>query len=294
MTGAVRSRLQAPPEGAVPARGERPPSWGLRAGDTIAPGRTVVEALGGGRDVEVYLVWDDHLYALAAAKILRPHRIQSATAWRHLRREGELLMRLAHPCLLRGYGLALEGKYPHLLMEYVEGRTLRSLVRRYGPLGKEQWLPFLAHLASTLAYLKNESLVHLDIKPSNVMVGLRPTLLDLGIARTVAAAGELRQAIGTQSWMAPEQCHPVDAASIGSATDVWGLGATLHYALTGELPFPSRDPGEPAPQLLLEPRPLPTHVPRELAGILRQMLARAPTDRPTPEAIVAAVEGVLS
>lgn len=275
-------RGQVPRKAMALSPEEPTPSWGLQAGDAIAPGRTIVKALGGGRDVEVHLVWDDHLYSLAAAKILRPHRIQSPTARRRLRREGELLLRLGHPCLLRGYRLALEGAYPHLLMEYVEGQTLRRLVRRYGPLGKEQWIPLLAHLASALQYLRNESLVHLDIKPANVMVGLRPTLLDLGIARPVAEAEELRQALGTRGWMAPEQCEPVDAGAIGPAADVWSLGATLYFAITGSAPLPP-----------LEPKPLPPHVPGELAGLLRRMLAHAPPDRPTPEAIVATVEGHL-
>lgn len=270
------------------------PSWNFRPGDSIASGRTVVEKLGGGRDVEVFLVWDEHLFALAVAKVLRPHKAENPKALAHLEREGALALRLKHPCLGRAFDARLEGPRPHLLLEYVEGPTVRRLVRRYGPLAQEQWLPFIANLAAVLQYLANEEVVHLDIKPSNIVIGLGPKLVDLGIARPLQDAAKLRDAIGTDSWMAPEQCDPQAGEGVGLAADVWGLGATLHFALSGETPFPRRLPGGPYPQLQQSPKPLPPIVPAPVRELVARMLARRPADRPLPHEIAEALEPLLA
>ena len=103
-------------------------SWNFAAGFELVPGRKIVEKLGGGHDVEVFLVWDAHLFALAVAKVLRPHRLGLPSALAHLEREARLACRLQHPNLGRGYALCLDAPHPHLLLEYVEGPTLRRLV----------------------------------------------------------------------------------------------------------------------------------------------------------------------
>lgn len=272
---------------ALPAGVPDLPGWGLGRGDAVAPGRTVVDRLGGGNDVEVFLVWDERRFALAVAKVLRPHRAADDRARAHLAREAALLERLAHPCLPRGYGVSLEGERPHLLLEWVEGPTLRRLVRRGGPLAREQAVPLAAHLAGALQYLANESIVHLDVKPANVIVGIQPKLVDLGIARPVEEAARLRVAIGTEGWMPPEQVDPVGAGGVGPAADVWALGATLHFALSGEKPFPRGV----APGAV--PAPLPPDVPAPLAALVRRMLSPVPADRPAPREIVAALEPLV-
>src|SRR3954469_14751647 len=109
-------------------------SWRLEEGAEIAPGRTVLKLLGGGHLYEVYLVWDERLFAIMVAKLLRPDEVEDEHALRALRREAEALDRLAHPVLLRGFGAVLDGPYPHVLVEHLEGPTLRRLVRRGGPL----------------------------------------------------------------------------------------------------------------------------------------------------------------
>src|SRR5918999_3936419 len=105
-------------------------TWELQEGDEIAPGRSVLKLLGGGHDYEVYLVWDDDLFAVMVAKLLRPDRVDDEKALRDLRREAEALEALAHPVLLRGFDAVLEGPYPHVLVEHLEGPTLRRLIRR--------------------------------------------------------------------------------------------------------------------------------------------------------------------
>ena len=97
--GALHGRRAA----AVGARGPARPTWGLAEGDAIAPGRTVLRRLGGGRRYEVFLVWDDHRLAVLVAKVLRPDQATDASALRDLGREAEALARLAHPVIVRGF-----------------------------------------------------------------------------------------------------------------------------------------------------------------------------------------------
>jgi eukaryotic-like serine/threonine-protein kinase len=135
-------------------RAKRPrPTWGLVEGDAIAPGRTVLRRIGGGRRYEVFLVWDEHRLAVLVAKVLRPDQAEDPAALRDLTREGDLLARIAHPVVVRGFGTAAGGPFPHLLLEHLEGPTLQSLLDQHGPVGLEQLLPLGMHVASALHYL---------------------------------------------------------------------------------------------------------------------------------------------
>lgn len=257
-------------------------------GATIAAGRTVVELLGGGRRYEAYLVWDERLYAPAVAKVLRPNLLTDEPAVRKLRREAELLRRLAHPVLVRGLDAHLDGPAPHLLLEHVAGTDVRRLVKEAGPLSFEELLEVGGQVAGVLHYLAAEEVVHLDVKPSNVVYGQLSRLIDLGAARTIEHASRLSAPFGTDAFMAPELCAAGSGGSlVGPAADVWSLGATLYYAATGEVPFPRRagakisgDPAARFPQLVARPERLPSYVPRSLAALTVRMLAADPSERP--------------
>jgi eukaryotic-like serine/threonine-protein kinase len=274
------------------------PSWGLDEGAAIAPGRTVLRALGGGSRYEALLVWDEHLFALMVAKVLRPDHAGEQRALRDLRREAEALERLSHPTIVRGFDAVLDGPYPHLLIEHLEGPTLPRVIRKGGPLPLQQALPLVLHVAAALHYMVGERMVHLDVKPDNIVMGVPPRLIDLSIACDLDRAARLRGPIGTDAYMAPEQCldRPADAA-IGPASDVFGLGATLFHALTGVTPFPrgpeARDSGDlhvRFPQLREGPLPLPDHLPRALTALVGRMLAREPAARPSAAEVGAELE----
>jgi eukaryotic-like serine/threonine-protein kinase len=276
------------------------PSWEFEEGASIAPGRTVLRQLGGGSRYEALLVWDDRLFALMVAKVLRPDQAAEERALREMRREAAALARLAHPVIVRGFDAVLDGPYPHLLIEHLEGPTLRRVIRKGGPLPLQQALPLALHVVAALHYVAREGMVHLDVKPDNVVMGVPPRLIDLSIACDLGRAPRLRGPIGTDAYMAPEQC--VDwAGPIGPASDVFGLGATLFHALTGDKPFP-RDPGardseDPLvrfPQLREEPLPLPDRLPRALTGLVRRMLAREPAARPRAADVAAELEPLVS
>ena len=263
-------------------------TWNLDEGDELVPGRTIVKAIGGGNRYEVFLVWDAELFSLAVAKVLRPDQAASERALRDLAEEAEALAALAHPVLIRGFDAVLEGERPHVLIEHMEGPSLRRLLKRGGPLDLDQLVPLALHVAGALAYMHGRGYVHLDVKPDNIVMAIPPRLIDLSIARDLERAARSRGPIGTDAYMAPEQCGAGAIGEIGPPADVWGLGATLHHCLGGHKPFPrprdahrSEDPEVRFPQIRSEPRPLPGHVPPEIATLINDSLARDPAERPS-------------
>ena len=276
----------------------RESSWDWAEGDEIAPGRTVVGGLGGGSRYEVALVWDDDRFALFVAKVLRPHVVADEDARRDLALEAEALAALSHPVILRGFDAVLDGPRPHLLVEHLEGPPLRRLLAKEPTLSLVQLVPLGLHVAAGLAYMARAGWVHLDIKPDNLIMGVPPRIIDLSIARTVERAARTRGVIGTDAYMAPEQCGtPAWEGRIGPATDVFGLCATLWRAATGETPYPrgrGEAPEERFPQLsapLAEP---PRDMPSELAALLRAGLARDPADRPAARDLATGFEPLLA
>jgi serine/threonine protein kinase len=272
-------------------------SWDFEEGDEIAPGRVALSRLGGGALFETYLAWDDRLFFIVVAKLIRPDRVGDEGTLRRLRREAENLERLAHPVLVRSFGAAIEGPHPHLVLEHVEGPTLKSLLRKYGPLPMEQVLPLALNLCSVLHYLNTERMVHLDMKPGNIVMGAPPVLIDLSIARTVEQASRITSQTGTDAYKAPEQCDPAAFGPIGPAADVWGLGTTLYEAITGRPPFArdrSRISAQPFPQLEADPPPLPADTPPHLAETILRCLARAPALRPTALEVGMALEPMIA
>jgi serine/threonine protein kinase len=253
--------------------------WNFPEDGEIAPGLRAVRVLGGGRRYEAYLAWADHLRALVVVKVLRPDHIDDLDG---LRREAEMLRALAHPMLLRSYGARLGGRRPHLVLEHIEGPRLSTLMRSYG-LSLEQLLPLALNLCSVLHYLAHERVVHLDVKPSNIIMGGEPRLIDLSIARRLDELGELTSAVGTDLWMAPEQRDVDRFGEIGPASDVWGLGATLRAAMPERAPAPVAD----AVAACLAPRPADRPTADELAHALEPLVDALPAPklgrfRPSP------------
>jgi serine/threonine protein kinase len=261
-------------------------SWEFPEGHEIAPGRTTLRAIGGGNRYEVYLVWDERRLSVMVAKLLRPDLVGEEYALRGLERETEALEALAHPVLLRAFDAHLEGPHPHVVVEHLEGPTLRGLIKRDGPLAPEQTLPLGLHVASVIHYMAQEGWVHLDLKPSNLVMGAPPRVIDLSLARTIERARRLTDYVGTNAYMPPEQCNP--RGDVGPPSDVWGLGATLYHAVAGAPPFRrprTREAGaaleDRYPQLEDEPRPWPRPVPAALSDAILSCLEKDPAARPT-------------
>lgn len=273
-------------------------SWGFAEGEEFAPGRIALASLGGGWDYEAYLGWDEHLQALVVFKLVRPHLVGDEHVLRSLRREAEMLSRLNHPVIVRCFGAVLEGDRPHIVLEHLEGPSLAAALRETEVLALEQLVPLAFQLASAVQYLANEGIVHLDVKPGNVILGAPPRLVDFSIARPVGEAARLRRPVGTDAYMAPEQCDP-GRGPVGPAADVWGIGATLYEAAVGRVPFPrprrydEHDPFQRFPQLAGAPPEIPGDVPGPLGDLILDCLRFDPSERPSAGAVADRLEPLV-
>ena len=277
-------------------------TWDFGEDGQIAPGLTAMRLLGGGAAYEAWLAFDEVTYAPVVVKVLRPGQVHDASSLRGLRREVRALAEVNHPVVVRSLRHDVEGPRPHVVLEHVDGPRLSTLLRRHGPLQEQQYLPLAIDLASALHYLAHVGHVHLDLKPSNVIMGAPARLIDLSVARSVEEAAGLRHPIGTDAYLAPEQCDPPRTGTPGPASDVWGLGATLFEAVAGHRPF---DDGAPDGDALVDrfpqvavldggaPYALPDRVPAEVAGVVYAALSASPGDRPLPREIAEALQPVL-
>jgi serine/threonine-protein kinase len=274
-------------------------SWSFTEGDSITPDLRAMRLLGGGSSYEAYLAFDEVTYGAVVVKVLRPAQVAEEASLRGLRREVQALATVNHPVVVRGLRHQLDGERPHLVLELVDGPRLSTLTRRYGPLQEQQYLPLAIDLASALHYLRHIGWTHLDIKPSNIIMGSPARLIDLSVARSLTAAQALTAPIGTDDYLAPEQCAPPSTGTPGHASDVWGLAATLFHAIAGYKAFDegdqsSDDVRERYPQLVDDFYELPSRVPTEVVKVLYAGLEKDPGHRPLPHELAEAMEPVLA
>jgi serine/threonine protein kinase len=234
-------------------------------------------------------------------KTLRAERLSDVEAREGLLEEGRLICRLSHPHLVRGYE-TLEVPEPLVVMETLSGQTLAHMIDADGPLSMPDAAQLGVQLGSAVQYLHANGVLHLDIKPSNIVAEAgRARMIDLSVAR---APGPARAGIGTWCYMAPEQ---VRGGELGSAADVWGIGAVLFETAIGEAPFEDEGADESdaltdssglgtatGPWLQLE-RPAAridelADVPSALADVVAACLEPAPEERPTVVELMARLE----
>ncbi|KRF06662.1 protein kinase [Nocardioides sp. Soil777] len=278
--------------------GREEQSWRLAEGDAITGELTAVRKLGGGAAYEAWLAFDEVTYSPVVVKLLRPDQVDDGSSRRGLRREVAALAAVNHPVVVRGLRHDLDGPRPHVVLEHIDGPRLSSLVRRYGRLQEQQYLPLAIDVAASLHYLRHIGWTHLDIKPSNIIMGAPARLIDLSVARPEEDARRLRHLIGTDAYMSPEQCDPGEVEP-SYASDVWGLGATLFEAVAGHRAFDDPRPRadtleERLPQVAAAPRALPDGVPDEVVKVIGAMLLHDPAARPAPHEVVDALEPVLA
>lgn len=259
----------------------------LKPGMPIGKDLSVMGVVDEGGVDAVYLVWSHSAWCPMACKLYA----SAAKA----RREGQLLRALDHPGIVRCLGT---GAPAHVLMEYLDGPTLKNLIEDASP-GKAPMsisnaLRVAIYIGSALVHLHGRGYVHLDVKPHNVIIHRdRPVLFDLGIARALARA-PLRHAVGTDAYMAPEQCQ---RGHVGPATDVFGLGVLLHQVLSGRLPFPRGRGRDDFPQTRVAATPLRKHLPRapqELEALLQACLQHDSAQRPAMSALLPALHSFVT
>jgi eukaryotic-like serine/threonine-protein kinase len=204
----------------------------LTPGAELLPGYRVLTHVDRGRVYDVYEVWSTVRHCSCVAKTTRPGAQEKESVRGELRREGELLASFTHPHLVRAYEVVDEPRLA-VILETLEGQTLEHLIkvqrRRVPPAG----LACLGlHLCSAIGYLHRHDLLHLDLKPANIISDAgRAKLIDLSLARP---PGKTPRGMGTPSYLAPEQAR---GDEVSPATDVWGIGAVLYEAVTKDVPF---------------------------------------------------------
>jgi serine/threonine protein kinase len=243
------------------------PAWTLTSTDAIAPGRRIVRRLGGGSAHEAFLVEGDGPLGHAVAKLPRPHLIDDAHCLLRLHMEGCALQRLAHPGVPHHLDTVLSAPHPHLLLEHVPGPTLRGALVAGARLTVPLVASLGAALARALAHIAAIGWVHLDVKPSNIVLNARPRLIDFELARPLVDAARLKHPMGTWSYMSPEQRRTA-GTTVGAPADVFSLAASLHEALAGRM---LTSPAVPNAATLRGP----------VGSLVANALAPEPGDRPT-------------
>jgi len=260
----------------------------LAPGTELARGYVVVDHLSRGKLLDAYDVWSDERDCRCVAKAIRPDRLHERRGRLRLRNEGRLLLELNHMHIVRAYEL-IERPHPILVMEALPGVTLEYLLEEHGA-QPSQFVALLGrHLCSALHYLHGKGWLHADLKPGNVV-------LSLGIARVIDFSlarrpGKGHRGAGTRDYLAPEQAR---GGYADESVDVWGLGAVLWEAATGERAFRHEDE-ESYAQLEQRAEPVASlaDVPAQLAAAIDACLDPLPSARPTIPQLAAVLDTYL-
>jgi serine/threonine-protein kinase len=260
---------------------------GLRYGDFFCMGR-----LGGGETKTVYLALDHERQTLVTLKVLHRDGPHGAETRARIQREAEALTAISHPHIAAMYRLLDDDWNTVLVMEYVEGRDLEETLRLRHELPLGTGVGYIVQAARGLEYAHQRGIIHRDVKPRNVLIGQDEVvkLLDLSLARFLGDdeaseddAQRLTRAesvVGTPTYMAPEQFTDPRQADIRS--DIYGLGCTLYFALTGKPPYAGRTPLEMVKAHLMGSIPRlgdSREAPPSLQQALEKMLAKTPGER---------------
>lgn len=269
------------------------------APETIVEHR-VLRKLGEGGMGDVYLAYDQSKDRLVAIKLLWPHLADTPALVERFKREAEHSLLLNHPNIVRGLGSGFEPirRRHFLVMEYVDGPSVQSLLDQQGKFAIGDAVHIALGVARALQHAQSHNIVHRDIKPENILITKSgvPKLADLGLSKATDQVSNLtaaRQGFGTPFYMPYEQA--MSARNADGRSDIFALGATLYHMVTGQVPFKGenqidvlerKEAGAYPPASLVNPE-----VPEALDNILDKMLARDPRDRyQTPSDLIVDLE----
>jgi len=251
------------------------------------PGYRLLGKIGQGGMGSVYKAIQTSVNRTVALKILSPGTLQDQTAVARFFQEARAAGQLSHKNLIAGIDAGESRGIYYFVMEYVTGRSCREILKTEGPFPEKRALPVALQMAEVLDHIHAHRLVHRDIKPENILLTSDGAvkLCDLGLAKsTNSAAPSLTQdglAVGTPYFMSPEQIRAEKVVDIRA--DLYSLGATLYYLVTGKRPYEAASPAETMSRHLTQPVPDPQaaapHLSAEFARVIRKLMAKAPSDR---------------
>ncbi|MCX8138647.1 MAG: protein kinase, partial [Gemmataceae bacterium] len=248
----------------------------------------VLEKLGSGGMGQVFLCEHILMRRRVAIKVLPTTKAQDPAGLERFYREARAIAAVDHPNLVRAYDIDQAENLHFLVMEYVDGVSLQELVKKIGPLPVLRACHYIYGAAVGLNHVHEIGLIHRDIKPSNILVDRHGMvkILDLGLARFFHDTDELTKKydeniLGTADYLSPEQA--VDSHTVDIRTDIYSLGATFYYLLTGQPPFPE---GTVTQKLIWhqtrDPKPISAYrsdVPPEIIAIIDKMMKKKPEER---------------
>jgi len=265
-------------------------------GDVVARKYRVERAIGVGGMGHVFAARHIELDQLVALKVMRPEMLHDEDAMRRFAREGKAAAALHDEHAVRILDVGrIEGGVPFIVMEYLEGRDLASILERGGPLPIGEAIDYVIQACAALEEAHGLGIIHRDLKPHNLFVTTgrhgEPfvKVLDFGLAKAINNNADITSSamtgtnvmLGSPFFMSPEQ---VDSRKdIDHRTDIWSLGATLYHIVTGVPPFVAPNIHLVCARILTEDFPplarRRADAPRELEAVLRRCMARAPTAR---------------
>ncbi len=248
------------------------------------------EILGFGGMSEVHLARDLRLHRDVAVKVLRADLARDPSFYLRFRREAQNAAALNHPSIVAVYDTGEAdtpaGPLPYIVMEYVDGVTLRDIVQTDGPLPPQRAIEIIADACQALNFSHRNGIIHRDVKPANIMISSTNAVkvMDFGIARAIADAGvsvtQTAAVIGTAQYLSPEQAR---GETVDARSDVYSLGCVLYEILTGEPPFVGDSPVAVAYQHVREDPVPPSKrykgISADLDAVVLKALAKNPENR---------------
>jgi len=252
-------------------------------GTLFADRYRVERKLGSGGMADVWLAEDQELGRYVAVKILHERYANDEQFVERFRREATHAAGLSHPNIVSIYDRGVAGGSYYIVMEYIEGRTLKELIVTRGPCPVPVAISYTRQILAALRYAHKNGIIHRDIKPHNVLVDRegRVKVADFGIAR--AGASEMTEAgsiVGTAQYLSPEQAR---GAPVDESSDLYSTGIVLYELLTGTVPFTGETPVEIAMKHLSQTPEAPStrrpDIPHDLDLVVLRALAKEPAER---------------
>lgn len=254
-------------------------------GKTFAERYRLVKILGSGGMAEVYLGEDTLLDKLIAIKILKKELINNRESVRYFRNEAEVISHLNHPNIVEVYDVGMFDGHPYIVMEYVEGKTLKEIIREKAPLTPTFGIYVMEGVLAALIHSHKKGIIHRDIKPHNIMLNKNGEVkvMDFGIARIIDQGITMtltNDIVGSVHYLSPEQAS---GSEITELSDVYSSGIVFYEMLTGRLPYEGQNPVSVAVNHiqggLIPPKDLVSEIPQEVENIVLKATMRDPKKR---------------